>query len=382
MGVVLLVLLVGCQAQPTPTPTVEIVRVTPGIPTTTPNPAPIVTNTPSNPTLLANVIPTGDGLRVRREPSETGTVLQRLSANQSIVLIGRTPNNLWVQMQSTFPSAWVSITYLAPQGDLNSLPITSDTIEIVESNTAIRGSQAIVDRGRSLGNAPNVFAKVGDSITDTRQFLRQIVNGYDLYVYQDLQAVIQYFSAPLPIVGGNSFSTISRAAKVGWASRHVLDPTKSDPNMCQAGETPLACEYRLTRPSVSLIMLGTNDPPNTPTDYERNLRQIIQISVDNGVVPVLSTLPPRYKDPDAIFQMNQIIVRLTQEYGIPLWDLYSALVPLPNQGLAGDGIHLSLPPGGAAGTVDFSPDNLQYGATMRNFTALQILNEVWQNILS
>jgi len=38
-------------------------------------------------------------------------------------------------------------------------------------------------------------------------------------------------------------------------------------------------------------------------------------------------------------------------------------------------------PGGPSATVDFTPENLQYGSTMRNLTALQILDSVWKNVL-
>jgi hypothetical protein len=58
------------------------------------------------------------------------------------------------------------------------------------------------------------------------------------------------------------------------------------------------------------------------------------------------------------------------------------LVKLPNQGLGPDRIHLSVPPGAPAATVDFTSGNLAYGTTMRNLTALQILDYVWRVVIS
>ena len=53
---------------------------------------------------------------------------------------------------------------------------------------------------------------------------------------------------------------------------------------------------------------------------------------------------------------------------------------IPNQGLSSDGLHPSLPPDGAPGR--FSTDNLQYGYTVRNLTALQTLDVIWRLVLS
>jgi hypothetical protein len=76
-----------------------------------------------------------------------------------------------------------------------------------------------------------------------------------------------------------------------------------------------------------------------------------------------------------------VIASLSAQYGVPLWDLYTALVNLPNQGLDADGVHLSAPPGAPASTAVFSVENLRYGATMRNMTALDVLNTVWRQVL-
>jgi hypothetical protein len=63
-------------------------------------------------------------------------------------------------------------------------------------------------------------------------------------------------------VDGNpldSFSNISIAAGSGCTSAGALDPTWANPAWCEQSESPLACEYRITNPSVALIMFGTND---------------------------------------------------------------------------------------------------------------------------
>jgi hypothetical protein len=107
------------------------------------------------------------------------------------------------------------------------------------------------------------------------------------------------------------------------------------------------------------------------------MRLILQISLDRGVIPVLSTLPPLHRDwaIGRVEMLNGIIVALAREYDIPLWDYWSALQGLPNDGLSTDGVHPSFYAGHAA---DFAPDYLGYGYTVRNLLALQVLDAVWR----
>ena len=113
--------------------------------------------------------------------------------------------------------------------------------------------------GQALGNRANVFSKVGDSISVSRSFLGPVGEGrYQLGDHGYLQPVIDHFSAA-PARQGNSFENRSLAAGEGWAAWAALDPQFADAALCAPGETPLACEYRLTRPAFALIMFGTND---------------------------------------------------------------------------------------------------------------------------
>jgi hypothetical protein len=57
------------------------------------------------------------------------------------------------------------------------------------------------------------------------------------------------------------------------------------------------------------------------------------------------------------------------------------MLSLPNNGLSDDGIHPSWPPGEYSDAARFTGNNLQYGYTVRNFTALQALDAVWRQIM-
>ena len=263
------------------------------------------------------------------------------------------------------------------------LPITGQNVPppATQQPPLTTGTRAIFIKGQGMGNRANVFSKVGDSLTDSQYFLRQFTGSYNLRAFNDMQPVLNYFSTA-SAYDSNSFGTTSRAARASWSSFSVLDPKVADAGICQSGETPLVCEYRLNKPALALIMIGTNDIPSFPAStYEGNLRNIIETTINAGVIPVVSTLPPRPDYPQRVVEYNQVVFKLTQEYNIPVWDLNKELVKLPNGGIGPDNVHLSVPPAGSPGTADFTLDNLKYGTTMRNLTALQILDFVWRTAM-
>ncbi|HVU14985.1 MAG TPA: GDSL-type esterase/lipase family protein, partial [Phototrophicaceae bacterium] len=243
------------------------------------------------------------------------------------------------------------------------------------------GARNIYLSGQSTGNQRNVFATVGDSLTDSQYFLRPLANGYNLRGYGSLLPVIQFFSGGNAL-GGNPFTSGSISAHAGWGEVSVLDPGSADHGRCNSGETPVACEMRVVKPAVAVILIGTNDSPAFPPDvFGSRLKQIVDTCIQYNVVPILSTIPPRAQYNDNVIAYNQVITQMASSYGIPLTDLYSAMVNLPNHGYGDDGIHPSVPPGGISAVVDFTPDNLQYGATVRNLTVLQVLDTVWKQVL-
>jgi hypothetical protein len=244
-------------------------------------------------------------------------------------------------------------------------------------------ARQVFQLGQRMGNRPNVFSKVGDSITASPLFLSPIgVGQYNLRGYAELQGVIDFYTARNARGNDNSFYNTSLAAKVSWRAQSVLSPEQADPANCNAGETPLACEYRLVRPSVALIMLGTNDVPFTSdVDFEFEMRQVVLVTLQSGVIPVLSTIPPLFRTglDGRAEQLNVIIVRLAREYDIPLWDYWSALQGLPDSGMASDGVHPNWAPEGH--NADFAPEYLQYGTVVRNMTALYVLDAIWRQVV-
>ncbi len=228
-------------------------------------------------------------------------------------------------------------------------------------------AREILSNGLKRGNNPKAFSKVGDCDTSTDWYL----SNYDLdqryfnlgtYVDQ-LQPVIDFFRG--------SFGRRSLAAKPGFSAASVLSNYWTDYSICEAGEVPIICEYRINNPAFVLISLGTNDGYNQPS-FKENLREIINLTISQSRLPILMT---KADNVEKNYSINQDIADLAAEYDIPLWNFWAAIQDLPNHGLVEDGIHLTFY------KEDFSdPESFQYAWTYRNLTAMQLLDKVLQTI--
>lgn len=239
-------------------------------------------------------------------------------------------------------------------------------------------AQVIYEAGLEAENNPQVFSKIGDCMTATYEyFLGPFGEGtYDLGEdYAELESVIQYFDVPARDEGfvANSFNNPGLATASGFNTASVLDSIWADPTWCEANESPLECEYRLSQPIFSLIMFGTNDVMFFEADlFDFYMRSIILETINNGTVPILYTIPTRPEFPEKTYQFNQVIIKLAQDYDLPLVNLWLAIQDLPFEGVDQlEPIHLSIPEDEQAG--DFTT-NLDYGYTVRNLITLQTLD--------
>ena len=219
-------------------------------------------------------------------------------------------------------------------------------------------------RGQELGNDPHAFSKIGDCGSTPAWFLGDFDRGeenYSLGDYQNLKDVIQAFQG--------SYARTSLAAKSGFNASSIFAPIWADRSQCLPNESPLACEYRVHKPAFAFIMLGSNDVWHKEA-FEPQMRKIIEYSIDNGVVPILSTKADNIEGDNSI---NTTIARLAMEYGVPLWNYWQASQPLPDAGLQEDQVHITWGPN----HFD-DPLVMEKGWPVRNLTALQVLDAVWR----
>lgn len=240
-------------------------------------------------------------------------------------------------------------------------------------------AREIYEAGLEAGNNPQVFSKVGDCMTAAEAFLTPFgLDNYDLGDYGDLQDVVDYFDA-VPARGGDweldSFANPGLATASGFNTASVLDAIWSNPEWCDANESPLSCEYRVSRPLFSLIMFGTNDTFFIePEFFDYYLRLIVLETINQHIVPVLYTFPTRPEYPEKSELFNQIIIKIAADYDLPLINLWLGLQELPNGGVDEiETIHLTVPADGTSTGV-FTEDTLQTGYTYRNLITLQALD--------
>lgn len=338
---------------------------------------------------------------VRASASTGSAVLTQLSGGTVVSIIARNSSTTWIRVQlADARVGWVFASLLEfgmrrsdiPIVDGNATVSNNDATTTGDSSVTIPSGDApyftlgasapnIFATGQALGNRANVFSKIGDSITVAEEAFGPFGFGvYNLGDYSYLRSTISFFSAQAR--NNNSFNNTSLAARNGFTTASILNSEFANPAVCLHGESPLACEYRLTRPAVAIILLGTNDTTHIPIDqFAQNMRVIADYSIANGVIPVLTSIPPRLHIPGRAEAYNQLILDVAQERGLPFLDFYGALVTLPDSGMNPDGIHPSTPPLGFEQGADFRGNNLQYGYVMRNLTVLQALHVLHVEVL-
>jgi hypothetical protein len=335
----------------------------------------------------ALVATTAQSLNVRAGPGQTYALLSTLPVNTAVTLEERSPLGTWLRIRSNTVDGWVTTSFLKKPGDfnLNDLPINTTLADADVSRIAAKDEAAlasvpiipamdshvrdIFQKGQELGNHPNVIAKVGDCNSESDSFLTALDAGsYDLGAYQYLQGAVDFF--------GGSFGTHSVAANTGFTAMAALDPLWANPKVCQPGESPLLCEYNLHHPSVAIIMFGTNDLYVLNSEqYQQALTQIVEISLDHGVIPALSTFTSNRDKTDrwdTVIRFNQIVVDVAKKYDVPVMNFWLAAQALPNYGMGDDNAHLT-----ASGVrVAFTGEENWSGFALRNLIALQTLDDI------
>lgn len=321
-------------------------------------------------------------LNVRTGPGESYEVRDALPYGTRIVLESRDTSGhwLWVHTLDSKSEGWVTAFFVevAPDVNLMNLPINTTRTEINGTSRAPISApetgpdaptipvisdhaRKIFLRGLALGNAPHTFTIVGDCNSYHHYFLS--LRDYKLGRYDYLQPVIDHFAG--------SFGQPSQATWQGFSPASVLDSTWANPDICEPGESPLACEYRVRRPSVAFITLGSVGYDN-PT-FMNDMETIVEYTIGQGIIPILGT---KADNVEGNGWVNLYIAQLAEEYDVPLWNFWRAVQSLPNYGLQEDNWHLTW------AEHDYTKfGTLQAGWPMRNLSALQVLDSVWRGAM-
>ncbi len=216
----------------------------------------------------------------------------------------------------------------------------------------------IYRNGQTMGLDPYAFSKVGDcqSIKESFMGYFDIPERYSLgsdYTY--LQQTINNFTG--------HFNTDGQSVRGGFNAAAVLSPLWADPKACLAGEDPLDCELRITKPVIVIVSLEVWWNGRTPQAYEALMRRIIDTIIAHGAVPILATKADNVEGDNSL---NLTTAKLANEYDLPLWNFWAAVQGLPAHGMdmkRNDGFHISTD-----------------AWNTRSFTGLEALDSVWRGL--
>ena len=196
-------------------------------------------------------------------------------------------------------------------------------------------AKEIYRKGLAMGNNPKAFSKVADCHNLSTVFLWKFDH---LDIYQFPYQLDEYLDTIENFQG--YFDRDGFAAKFGFTAASPLTQLEADPEYCQPEETPLECEFRISKPSFVLISLEFPFLGRSTELYEKYLRKIIEFSVSQGVVPILATKADNVEGDHSI---NVAVAKLAYEYNLPLWNWWAAAQPLGDHGIDPyrDGFHLS-----------------------------------------
>ncbi len=247
------------------------------------------------------------------------------------------------------------------------------------SEAVLTHLRTLFGAGHRAGNRSDVFAKIGDSITESGSFAQDLGHGwYELGEYTRLEPVIAFFRrrAFSRDREDNSYSRGSLAATAGWTTVELLE----------GGDTsPVERELRALRPAFAVVMVGTNDAERLELDaYETNLGAILDRVEAHQVIAMLSTIPEQRSAPEVRakgLRINEIIRRVALARRLPLIDYHAALVGLPNAGLCEDNIHPSVfVENGDSRAGVFTSAGLRGGYNVRNLLLLFALARVTEAV--
>jgi hypothetical protein len=218
----------------------------------------------------------------------------------------------------------------------------------------------IYQNGQTMGLDPRAFSKVGDC-----QSIKESFMGYfDIPERYSLGSDYAYLQQTINNFAGH-FNTNGQAVRGGFNAAAVLSPLWADPKACLAGEDPLDCELRITKPIIVIVSLEVWWNGRTPQAYEALMRHIIDDIIAHGAVPILATKADNVEGDNSL---NLTTAKLASEYDLPLWNFWAAVQPLPAHGMdmkRNDGFHISTD-----------------AWTTRSFTGLEALDSVWRGLTS
>jgi lysophospholipase L1-like esterase len=228
-----------------------------------------------------------------------------------------------------------------------------------------------------------VFAQFGDSITDSRAFWTSLK-----WTRKDASPEMQ---AAFETVSGYMLDDCWDRKGPEYGNQGSMTIRWADENI----DTWLAT----LDPEVAIVMFGTNDLNSVPLEeYQTKLREVLRKCLDNGTIPILSTIPPRHGFEEEAGDYAEAIRSIARELKVPLTDYHAEILKRRPDDWDGaldkfaahegydvptlvcrDGVHPSNP---QAYFGDYSEEALNTnGFSLRNYMVLMEYAEVIAKVL-
>ncbi|HLP02250.1 MAG TPA: DNRLRE domain-containing protein [Opitutaceae bacterium] len=202
--------------------------------------------------------------------------------------------------------------------------------------------RAVKLRGDALGRSPGILGQWGDSITNSVAYL----GGVGCWGMITIPPADGHDYVPVLLWMGASPGTNSSPLYRFKGGNYCNDSGWRVPNALAVVDDAIV----RANPSWSLTMYGTNDIRQSswsPAVYNAQLQRLVQINIDAGVVPVLSTIPPCTGYDTRVAEANAVVRQVAASLRIPLVDLHGVFMALhPDDWasvLLSDGVHPSHP---------------------------------------
>ncbi len=371
--------------------TISSITVILTVNSSTPSAPTISSFSPTSSAVSASVIITGTNFTGANAVTFNGTSAS-YTVNSTTQITATVPSGATTGAIRVTTSGGTAISSTSFTISASSTPTPSGMpiIPTIDSTMKAR-LRTIYLEGQSSGNRSSVFAKIGDSITESASFLSDIGYGWEtLGSYSSLSTTISYFRSTTAFGSANSFNRPSACATAGWSADYASLSGYLYSGMASSCptpyNTPLRCELHATRPSFAIIMYGTNDLEryNDLTAFQNSITQIVNETINANVIPILSTIPPRLDSfGSRVASYNQVIINVAQTQQIPLLNYWRALQDstMITQGVSEDQVHPNIYVNNAdTQGANFTSQALRYGYNQRNLTFMQTLEKL-RNII-
>ena len=142
------------------------------------------------------------------------------------------------------------------------------------------------------------------------------------------------------------------------------------------------------KPRMVTLEVGIYDVENQRAieEYEKNMGRALDLILEQGVIPILTTIPPFKANMDLTQKFNKTLRALAKQRGIPLLDMErEILLRRPNDwfGTLVNRIHLTAREAGGSTSAEPTPENLsKSGYLLRGWLTVQKIAEVKQRVLA